>query len=101
VYFGFVIDGEELKIDLEKLEAIIKWKIPTIVIEVGSFVGATWYLQKFISSFSTIASSFHDIIISGKSFMWGNCYRTNCRLVKSHPNPQDGENYVRVYPLSP
>jgi hypothetical protein len=28
-------------------------------------------------------------------------YRTNCRLGKSKPNPQDGDNGGRVYPLSP
>jgi hypothetical protein len=29
------------------------------------------------------------------------CYHTNCRLGKSRPNPQDGENYGNTYPLSP
>jgi hypothetical protein len=29
------------------------------------------------------------------------CYRANCRLGKAQPNPLDGDNSGRVYPLSP
>jgi hypothetical protein len=41
VYFGYIIGGWELKIDHAKMEAIMKWLIPTNVTEVRSFVGAT------------------------------------------------------------
>lgn len=41
VYLGFVIGGGELKIDLAKMETIMKWPMPTNVSEVRSFVGAT------------------------------------------------------------
>jgi hypothetical protein len=44
VYLGYVIDGEELKIDPAKMEAIIKWPVPTNVTGVRSFFGETWYL---------------------------------------------------------
>jgi hypothetical protein len=39
---------------------------------------------------------YHGLVTLGHA-----CYRTNCRLGKARPNPQDGENYGRVYPLSP
>jgi hypothetical protein len=71
VYLWPVIDGEELKIDLAKMEAIMKWPIPTNVTEVGSFLGATKYLQKFIPSFSMVVAPLHAITSSGKSFQWG------------------------------
>jgi len=29
------------------------------------------------------------------------CYGTKCKLGKSHPNPRDGNNRGRVYPMSP
>jgi hypothetical protein len=44
VYFGYVINGGELKINPTNMEAIIKWSVPTNVIEVRSFVGTTLYL---------------------------------------------------------
>ena len=39
VYLGYVINGGELKIDHVKMEAIMKWSMPTNVSEVRSFVG--------------------------------------------------------------
>jgi hypothetical protein len=47
-----VICGGELKIDLAKMEAIMKCTYPTNFIEVWSFVGETQYLRNFIASFS-------------------------------------------------
>jgi hypothetical protein len=39
VYLGYVIGGGELKIDPMKMEAILKWPVPTNVTEVRSFFG--------------------------------------------------------------
>jgi hypothetical protein len=61
VYLGYVIGGGELKIDPTKMEAIIKWPVPTNVTEVRSFVGETQYLQKFIASFSVVVAPLHAI----------------------------------------
>jgi hypothetical protein len=40
VYLGYVIEGREIKIDPAKMEVIMKWPIPTNVIEVRNFWGA-------------------------------------------------------------
>jgi hypothetical protein len=68
VYLGYVIGGGELKIGLAKMDAIMKWLVPTNIIEVRSFLGATKYLRKFIASFSTVDTPLHVITVSGKSF---------------------------------
>jgi hypothetical protein len=51
VYLGHVIGGGELKIDLAKMEDIMKWLVPTNVIEVRIFLGEAQYFYKFIASF--------------------------------------------------
>jgi penicillin V acylase-like amidase (Ntn superfamily) len=71
VYLGYVIDGGKLKNDPANMNAIMKWPVPIIFIEVRSFVGEVQYLQKFITSFPGIATPLHAIIVSGKSFQWG------------------------------
>jgi len=68
VYMGYVIDGGELKIDPYKIDAIMKWLVPTNVYEVRSFNGATQSLRKFIPSFSVVAAPLHTITTSGNSF---------------------------------
>jgi hypothetical protein len=68
VYLGNVISEGELKINPMKMEVILRRHTPTNVIEVRRFVGATQYLNKFITSFSIVASPLHAITINGKSF---------------------------------
>ena len=68
VYLGYVVGGGELKIDPSKMEAIMKWLVPTNVSEVRSFIGAEKYLRKFIASFSMVAAPLHSMKTSGKSF---------------------------------
>jgi hypothetical protein len=63
---GYVIRSGELKIHPAKMEAIMKWLVPTNVPEVRSFVGAAQYLRKFIASFSTVLAPLHAITASGK-----------------------------------
>jgi len=59
---------EELKIDPSKMEAILKWTMPTNVFEVMGFIGVAQYLKKFITLFSAIAGLLHTITTCGKSF---------------------------------
>eukprot|EP00253_Pinus_taeda_P029790 PITA_29790 len=67
----FGLCGGELKINHPKMEAIMKWSVPTNVFEVKSFFGETQYLRKFIASFPAVAALLHAITASGKSFQWG------------------------------
>jgi hypothetical protein len=71
VYLGYVIGGGELKIDLAKMEAIMKWLVPTNVTKVSIFFEASQYLWKFITSFLAVVAPLHAIKTSGKSFQWG------------------------------
>jgi hypothetical protein len=71
VYLGYVIGGGKLKIDPTKMEAIMKWLVPTIFTKVMSFVGETQYLWEFIASFLAVVAPLHPITASGESFKWG------------------------------
>lgn len=73
MYLGYVIGGGELKTDSSKMEAIMKWLVPTNVSEVESFIGPAQYQRKFIASFSAVAAPLHAITTSGKSLQWGKC----------------------------
>lgn len=41
MYLGYVINGGKMNIDPSKMEAIMKWLVPTNVSEVSSFIRET------------------------------------------------------------
>ena len=54
VYFGYIVGGGHLKIDPAKVELLKKWRRPSNVIKVRSFIGAIQYWRKFITNFSLL-----------------------------------------------
>jgi hypothetical protein len=44
VYMGYVISEGELKINIENMKAIMKWLVPTTIIEFKSLFGEAQYL---------------------------------------------------------
>jgi hypothetical protein len=62
IYLGFVISANELKMDLEKIEAIKNWSSLKSVFEVGSFHGLASFYMKFIQNFGGISAPTMDTV---------------------------------------
>ena len=71
VYLGFVILVEGLKMDLEKVKAILEWPTPKSVIQVRSFHGLASFYRKFIRGFSSICGPLTKTMREDrKEFKW-------------------------------
>eukprot|EP00253_Pinus_taeda_P015626 PITA_15626 len=71
VYLGFIIVENELKMDPEKIVAIINWPSPTSFFEVRSFHELASFYRKFIRNFSEICASMLDTIKkASQPFCW-------------------------------
>ena len=56
VYLGFLISANGLKMDPEKVKAILEWPTPENVVEVRSFHSLASFCRKFIKNFSVVCN---------------------------------------------
>jgi hypothetical protein len=68
---GYVIGGDELKIDPMKIEAILRWPNLLISLIFGYLWGNHNTFRILIASFSSMVAPLHVITTSNKSFQWG------------------------------
>lgn len=61
VYLGFLI-SQGLKMDKDKIKAIIEWPTPKNIFAVRSFHGLTNFYRRFIRNFSGIYTAIVDTI---------------------------------------
>lgn len=82
VYLGFVISQEGLKMDPEKVRAILDWPIPKNTFEVISFHGLTSF-YKFIKNFNGICVSIVETLKKGNQpFYWTEATEKSFNLLK-------------------
>jgi hypothetical protein len=68
---GFVISIDELKMDLDKVEAIKNWPSSKSIFEVRSFHGLASFYRKFIQNFNGISELMMETVKKRhKSFHW-------------------------------
>ena len=68
---GFVISENELKMDPEKVAAIVSWPSPKSLFEVQSFHGLASFYWKFITNFSGICAPMVDTVKkANQPFHW-------------------------------
>lgn len=83
VYLGFLIFEEGLKMDPEKVKAIVEWPTSKSIGEVRSLHGLASFYQKFIRNFSSICNPLTDTMRGDeKEFKWTNGENKIFQLLK-------------------
>ena len=71
-YLGFVIEaGVGLRMEPEKVKAIMEWEIPHTTRGVRSFVGFANYYRRFIPEFSLLVGPLTELTKKNIPFKWG------------------------------
>ncbi|GJZ04078.1 putative nucleotidyltransferase, ribonuclease H [Tanacetum coccineum] len=70
-FLGHVINGDGIRVDPSKIEAVKNWKAPRTPSEVHSFLGLAGYYCRFIENFSKISKSLTILTQKCKTFDWG------------------------------
>lgn len=83
VYLGFVVAENELKMDPEKIAAIISWPSPKRLFEVRSFHRLASFYRKFIRNFSEICAPMLETIKkASQPFCWTKMVEDSFQLLK-------------------
>ena len=69
-FLGHVVSTEGIKVDPQKIEAILEWKPPRSVLEIRSFLGLAGYYRRFVEGFSVMAAPLTKLIRKGVPFVW-------------------------------
>ena len=71
VFLGYVIYAEVIKVDTEKVQAIVDWPRPQSIHDVRSFHGLASFYQRFIRNFNTIVAPITNCL-KFVVFTWSN-----------------------------
>jgi hypothetical protein len=70
-YLGFILEaGKGIRMDPEKVKAIIEWEAPSSVKGVRSFLGFANFYRRFILQFSDIVRPISDLVKKDATFVW-------------------------------
>ena len=96
LYLGFRVNGDGVKPDPGKIEAVTQWPLPCNATDVRSFLGFANYHRRFIKNFAQIAKPLQLLTHKGQRFSWGSSQRlafsklkfllTTCPML-NHPLP--------------
>ena len=69
-FLGHIVNRDGISVDPEKIKAIIKWKRPTNVMEIRSFLGLAGYYRWFVEGFSRLAAPLTRLTQKNVKFVW-------------------------------
>ena len=59
-----------IEVDPKKVEAVLKWEVPTNVFELRSFLGMAGYYRRFIEGFSIIVGPLTRLLRKDVQWNW-------------------------------
>ena len=69
-FLGVIVSGEGLRMDPQKVKAIVDWSTPTNLKEVQGFIGFANFYRRFIRDFSRLVKPLVQLTRKDSPFVW-------------------------------
>jgi hypothetical protein len=88
VFLGFVVSGQGVEVDEEKIKFVRDWMPPQNVSQVRSFLGLAGFYRRFVKDFSTVAAPINELTKKEVPFKWGEAQQKAFEELKTKLQPQ-------------
>ena len=65
---GHVVGKDGVEFDLAKIEIVIEWNMPRVVVQLHSFLGLCNYFKHFIQGYSTLVAPLTNLILRDSKY---------------------------------
>ncbi|KAK5819228.1 hypothetical protein PVK06_024200 [Gossypium arboreum] len=100
-FLGHVVSASGIRVDPNKISAILNWKPPRNITEVRSFLGLAGYYRRFVKGFSTIATPMTKLLQKDVKFEWTEKCQKSFDQLKTYlteapilVQPESGKEFV-------
>ena len=100
-FLGYMVSGEGISADPDKIRAITEYPTPTDLRGVRAFLGLLSYYRRFIPQFSTIAQPMYALTHKDTPFVWStdcqaafDCLRSHLTQAPVLAYPQFGKDFL-------
>ncbi|KAA3477358.1 DNA/RNA polymerases superfamily protein [Gossypium australe] len=69
-FLGHIVSGDGIRVDPNKISAIVDWKLQRNVSKIKSFLGLAGYYRCFVKGFSMIATTMTKLLQKDVKFEW-------------------------------
>lgn len=83
MFLGYVVSKDGIRVDQEKIKAIMEWPTPTTPTMVHIFLGLAGFYRRFVRDFSTIAAPLHELTKKASSIEWNDKHEIAFNALKN------------------
>ncbi|BES89626.1 Hypothetical Protein NTJ_02434 [Nesidiocoris tenuis] len=81
-FLGHIVSDKGVEVDMDKVEAVLKFKTPENISDIRSFLGLVAQHSKFLPNYSEISKPLRDLLIKDNDWTWDHAQKVSFEKLK-------------------